>query len=182
MEYFLALGSNLEPKEAHLRQAYIALQALTDSHITLSPIYKSDAYQTEKFKSYLNSDFLNCVLAIHTQMEPHELLAHTQQIENSVGPRQKPVIMGEKVWLDRKIDIDLILCGNQRINTKELTIPHYDLQNRIFFIKPLLDIKPDIQIPKSKSIKELYDAFDENEKAKLVLYKTAADFLKQTSN
>ena len=64
----------------------------------------------------------------------------------------------------RTIDIDIVFFDNEKINTSKLKIPHYDWQNRDFFIKPLKEINCQaeefkiLDLPKTFKIK----LFDEN--------------------
>ena len=88
-------------------------------------------------------NYYNIVVCGSTLLSPFELLEKCQQIEDSMGRLRL-----EK-WGPRNIDLDILSYGNNIINTKELTIPHPELEKRSFVLLPLLEISPTWIHPKN---------------------------------
>jgi 2-amino-4-hydroxy-6-hydroxymethyldihydropteridine diphosphokinase len=79
--------------------------------------------------------YINCSVQCWTDLNPLEMLDTISEIETIVGRKRS----GKK-WESRIIDIDILLWGKQVIEQPRLTIPHYDLSNRDFFLIPLLEL------------------------------------------
>ncbi len=75
-------------------------------------------------------DYLNMVIEIDTDLRPHELLAHCQQVENK-HLRQRGVR-----WGPRTLDIDIITYGELVCADEKLTIPHPRAAERAFVLQP----------------------------------------------
>jgi len=134
---YLGLGSNLEPAR-HLRQA---LDGLTRF---LGPLEVSPAYHSLPFGGLDQAPYANLVAAADCLQPPRELLQALLQLEAQMGR----VRTGQR-WASRSIDIDILLYGDWVIAEPGLTIPHYDLGQRDFFLQPLLDLVPDLCHPQS---------------------------------
>ncbi|SUG49397.1 2-amino-4-hydroxy-6-hydroxymethyldihyropteridine pyrophosphokinase [Salmonella enterica subsp. arizonae] len=70
------------------------------------------------------------------------MLNHTQRIELQQGRIRKA-----ERWGPRTLDLDIMLFGDEVINTQRLTVPHYDMKNRGFMLWPLFEIAPDLIFP-----------------------------------
>ena len=127
---YLILGTNLGNRNKNLSNARLEINGLPQTRILKkSKIFKSPAYGPIK------QPFLfNLALEVETELLPLELLDHFQQIEKKLK-REKDSHMKP-----RTIDIDIVFFDNEKIETSRLKIPHYDWQNRDFFIKPLREI------------------------------------------
>jgi 2-amino-4-hydroxy-6-hydroxymethyldihydropteridine diphosphokinase len=101
----------------------------------------SKIYETEPWGFADQPAFLNQVVAGNTSLKPLELLGFTQSIEKGLG-RVKTFRNGPRV-----IDIDILLYGEQIVETESLTIPHPRLHERGFVLKPLADIAPKLRVP-----------------------------------
>ncbi|WON77890.1 2-amino-4-hydroxy-6-hydroxymethyldihydropteridine diphosphokinase [Serratia sp. UGAL515B_01] len=135
---YIALGSNL----AHpLQQVKAALGALEDipqsSLIICSPFYR-----TKPLGPQNQPDYLNAVVALDTQLTAEQLLDHTQAIERRQGRLRK-----DERWGPRTLDLDIMLYGNEFINTDRLIVPHYGLKEREFMLYPLADIAAGLVLP-----------------------------------
>ena len=135
---YLALGSNLGDREAHLRDAIARLEA-AEIHI----LRRSPVYETEPQDVADQGWFLNAVLEAETELFPMQLLSRTQQIERAMG-RQRVKVGGP-----RTIDIDILLYGNLVIRTPLLEVPHPRMTARRFVLEPLAAIAPDLRHPGS---------------------------------
>ena len=133
---YIGLGANLGEPETALREALLAMAALPDSLLAAT----SSFYRTAPIDSS-GPDYLNAVARLETGLEPLVLLAELQRIEQSHG-RQRPYRNAP-----RTLDLDLLLYGEQRIDSATLTVPHPRMHERAFVVRPLAEIAPDAQVP-----------------------------------
>lgn len=96
-------------------------------------------------------------MALETSLAPEELLNHTQRIELQQGRVRKA-----ERWGPRTLDLDIMLFGNEVINTERLTVPHYDMKNRGFMLWPLFEIAPGLVFPDGETLRQILHtrAFD----------------------
>lgn len=147
---YIGLGANLGEAEATLRRAVAAVGALADSRLGgLSSLYRSAPLGPAG-----QADYLNAVLRLDTTLPPHALLKALQDIENAHGR-----LRGER-WGPRTLDLDLLLYGNDRIATPDLSVPHPELGNRDFVVMPLLEIAPTATLPDGSRLDTLPKARD----------------------
>ena len=45
-------------------------------------------------------------------------------------------------WGPRTLDLDILFYDNEIIDTEDLHIPHIDMENRDFVLKPMVEIAP----------------------------------------
>lgn len=135
---YLGLGANLNAPREQLDKAVAALRALPKSQL----IAVSHHYASKPMGPQDQPDYVNAVAAIKTTLLPEQLLDLTQEIEIKHGRVRK-----NERWGARTLDIDILLFGQQIINTERLTVPHYGLTEREFVVYPLLEIAPDISLP-----------------------------------
>jgi 2-amino-4-hydroxy-6-hydroxymethyldihydropteridine diphosphokinase len=144
---YLSLGANLGEREANLRTATERLRELG----TVTAL--SSTYETEPLEIREQPWFLNCAVALQTELMPKQLLARIQSIEHELGRRR-----AQKKG-PRTIDIDILLFGNAVIETAELVVPHPALHERRFVLEPLAEIAPEVRHPVfKKTIREMRDA------------------------
>jgi 2-amino-4-hydroxy-6-hydroxymethyldihydropteridine diphosphokinase len=144
---YLSLGSNLGDRQANLRNATGRLLELGDV------LEVSSLYETEPVEFTEQPWFLNCAVAVRTELIPREFLAGILEIERSMG-RQRTQPKGPRI-----IDIDILLYGPAHLNTPTLTIPHPAMAERRFVLEPLAEIAPDAKVPLlKKTVCELLDA------------------------
>lgn len=125
---YLWLGSNLGHSQQYISQAvrYISLLGRLQH---LSPLYQSKALGWKK-----QNDYKNCVIALQTELSPHDLLRAVKKIEQKIG-RKRSYRRGP-----RTIDIDILLYDTLSIQHPTLTIPHRHFLHRPFVFIPLHDI------------------------------------------
>ncbi len=141
---YLALGSNIGNRQAHLVAALASLREVIDLQ-TISSIY-----ETEPVGYIEQPVFLNMVCSGETQLSAQELLKYIKALEISSG-RQPTFRNGP-----RTIDIDILLYDHLTIEQENLVIPHPRMTTRAFVLVPLAEIAPDILEPCSgKTIRDL---------------------------
>jgi 2-amino-4-hydroxy-6-hydroxymethyldihydropteridine diphosphokinase len=129
---YIGLGSNLGQREAYLSQSVRLLCRIPGVEV----VRCSNIYETEPVGFTEQPAFLNMVAAVQTTCSPQCLLAQMLEIEKRLG-RTRDVR-----WGPRTIDLDLLLYGDVRLQTEELTIPHPRMFERLFVLIPLLDVLP----------------------------------------
>ena len=135
---YLGLGANLNAPRTQLDNAVAALRALADCEF----IGVSHYYASKPMGPQDQPDYVNAVAALKTTLLPEQLLDLTQQIELEHGRVRKA-----QRWGPRTLDIDILLFGDQVINSERLIVPHYGLTEREFVVYPLLEIAPNITLP-----------------------------------
>jgi 2-amino-4-hydroxy-6-hydroxymethyldihydropteridine diphosphokinase len=135
---YASLGSNLGDRRQNL---YNALQSLARQGIFV--IAASSLYETEPQDVTDQPWFLNMAVACRTQLSPPEVLARFQQIERDLGR----VRIGAPPRGPRLIDLDILLFGEMKSESPELTLPHPRMLQRRFVLEPLLEIAPEITHP-----------------------------------
>ncbi len=153
---FLGLGSNIGDRAENLRRAAALLKK--SGNITVKK--SSSVYLTSPVGYFCQQDFLNAVLKIETLFFPEELLALINEIEDRLGRKRV-----EK-WGPRIIDIDILFYGDLIFKNEKLIIPHPCVCERLFVLKPLLDIDGEFVHPElNKSIREIFCDFIKTESA-----------------
>jgi 2-amino-4-hydroxy-6-hydroxymethyldihydropteridine diphosphokinase len=151
---YLALGSNVGIGDRQLNQAITLLQDKL-TRVRYAPYYSSKAVGFTD-----QPDFLNTVIKAETAMEPEELLAFTQEVEERIGRIRR------FRWGPREIDVDIIFYDDRIFTTPELTIPHPRFAERDFVLKPLCDLNPDLIDPIThKTVQELYSQLPESSRS-----------------
>ncbi|PVZ83344.1 2-amino-4-hydroxy-6-hydroxymethyldihydropteridine diphosphokinase [Serratia sp. S1B] len=150
---YIALGSNLAHPIEQINNALAALDNLPQTErILCSPLYR-----TKPLGPQNQPDFLNAVVALDTQLFAEQLLDHTQAIERDQGRVRK-----DERWGPRTLDLDIMLYGDQVINTERLTVPHYGLKQREFMLYPLADIAPNLVLPDGESLADCLKRIPKN--------------------
>lgn len=127
---FIALGSNLGDRRAHIEQALAELQQPGDIRVVIC----SRLHETAPVGGPPQGPFLNAAAELDTPLSPHDLLARMLQIEQLHG-RQRDVANGP-----RTLDLDLLLYHNQRIREPGLIVPHPRMAMREFVLAPWREI------------------------------------------
>lgn len=150
---YLSIGSNMGNKKAYLDFAVSSLKE--DKNIRVNKI--SSYITTEPYGYTEQDEFLNGCVEIETIYSPHGLLKVVNAIESSADRKR------EIHWGPRTLDIDIVLFENKIINDSKLTIPHIDMENRLFVLRPLAEIAPYAINPvTNKSVKYMYETLNKN--------------------
>jgi 2-amino-4-hydroxy-6-hydroxymethyldihydropteridine diphosphokinase len=134
---YIGLGSNLGDKKENLEQALKMLESADEVRITRV----SSLYQSEPWGIKDQDDFLNQVIEIETGLEALDLLHLLQTIEIDMGRRR------DAKWGPRNIDLDVLLYGDEVLQSEALQVPHAHMRERLFVLLPLQEINPDIVFP-----------------------------------
>jgi 2-amino-4-hydroxy-6-hydroxymethyldihydropteridine diphosphokinase len=132
---YVGLGSNLGDREANIKSAL----RLLVREVTVRAV--SSVYETEPWGYEDQPRFLNAACCVETAMPPSELLDLLKRIERQVG-RETTFRLGPRV-----IDLDILLYGQEVIETDGLVVPQRDLRERAFALVPLAEIAPQVFHP-----------------------------------
>jgi 2-amino-4-hydroxy-6-hydroxymethyldihydropteridine diphosphokinase len=133
---YLSLGSNVGDRAANLRAAIAVLPAAGVRVLQVSSIY-----ETQPVDFLDQAWFLNCVVEGETEWTPLQLLTALRGIETAMGSK-KAFAKGPRL-----IDIDILLYGDQTIDTPALSVPHPRMLARRFVLAPLAEIVPGLRHP-----------------------------------
>jgi len=156
MRTAVALGSNLGDRLENLRAARSATLGLPN---VKSPILSSAIYETEPVDCEPGANkFLNAVVQFDYEGDPASLLDELTRIEETLGrSRDHPKN------ISRTIDIDLLYCGDRKIEDERLRLPHPRLHLRKFVLQPLADIQPGLVLPgQTKTVSQLLEELKES--------------------
>lgn len=149
---YIGLGSNLSSPTSQLQNALDSITQLASTEVTqISSFYGSKPQGPQD-----QPDFVNAVCKISTQLSAFDLLSALQTIEKRQGRVKK------RHWGERVIDLDILLYGDEIIQTQQLTVPHSEMHLRDFVLIPLAEIAPNLVIPGKASIEALISELDES--------------------
>jgi len=151
----VALGSNLGDRLANLRAAR---GAIVDLGGVAPPILASAVYETEPVGCEPGAaKFMNAALEFEYEGDLHALLEKLIRIEELLGRERE-----HARDISRKIDIDLLYCGERKIDNGRLQLPHPRMHLRKFVLQPLADIRSDLVLPnQTQSVRDLLAEVDE---------------------
>lgn len=158
MRVYIGLGSNLDGPSERLTRAVESLHGIPATSVAdVSSFYHSKPVGPQD-----QPDFVNAVAALDTKLDAHELLGHLQSIENSQDRDRN----GER-WGPRTLDLDILLYGDQCIDTDDLKVPHPEMHRRGFVLLPLDEIAPQLAIPGIGSVADLLSRADTTDLQKI---------------
>lgn len=150
---FIGLGSNLDTPHQQVLKAFSKLKALPKCEwICASSLYATPPWGIED-----QPPFINAVVKMRTQLEPHTLLEALLAIEREQG-RIRDIRFGPRI-----IDCDILLYANQQISSETLSVPHPYLTERAFVVVPLYEIAPTLLLPCDQPLAAVAEKF-KNEK------------------
>ena len=138
---YIGLGSNLGDSVQILKEAVVKLA-------TLGQVRVSQLYQSPPMGPQDQPHYVNAVVELVTDLAPLALLDHLQQFEQDAGRVRL------RQWGERTLDLDLLLYGQEQIQTERLTVPHVGIFERDFVLIPLLNLDAEMHI-QQQSLKQL---------------------------
>lgn len=126
---FLALGSNLGDRRAHLRRAVDAMP-----HVDAV----SNVYETDPVGGPRQGAYLNAVVRLDTSLDARGLLLLCQELETSAGR------VRSEHWGPRTLDVDVLWVDGETVDEPDLIVPHPRMFERAFVMVPLRDVGPDV--------------------------------------
>ncbi len=143
---YIAMGSNMGDKEQYVEQAVAAMKA----HPEMIVKKVSTLLVTKPYGGVEQDDFLNGAMEIETLLNPEELLEALHAIENAADRKRT------LRWGPRTLDLDILFYDKLVYESDTLMIPHVDMENRDFVLKPMAEIAPYLMHPVSgKTMKKL---------------------------
>jgi 2-amino-4-hydroxy-6-hydroxymethyldihydropteridine diphosphokinase len=128
---FIALGSNLGDRDRYLRDAIETLRGF--GLTAVSPVY-----ETAPVGGPEQGPYLNLVVELATDAEPHELLELCQRLEDEAGR------VRDERWGPRTLDADVLWIDGVTVDQPDLVVPHPRMWERRFVLAPLRDLAPDL--------------------------------------
>lgn len=128
---YVALGSNLGDRAAHLAHARARLAALPGTRV----IAASAVEETEPLGPVRQGPYLNQMVLLETSLSPHDLLERCRVIETERGRERR------ERWGPRTLDLDIVRYGDQQVQQPDLTIPHPELPNRDFWQREIAELE-----------------------------------------
>lgn len=129
---YIGLGSNIGDSNSYFDQAISLLKE--DNRINV--LRESSRIITKPFGDVIQDDFLNSAIEISTFLKPQQLLSILQEIELKLQ-RVRTI-----KWGPRTIDLDILYFENEKIYEDNLIVPHYQIQEREFVLKSLVELAP----------------------------------------
>jgi 2-amino-4-hydroxy-6-hydroxymethyldihydropteridine diphosphokinase len=156
MRTAVALGSNIGDRLANLHAARRFILGLAG---VKGPVLSSAIYETEPVDCEPGAaKFLNAAVEFEYAGDPAHLLEQLIQIEEILGRKRN-----HPHNVSRTIDIDLLYCGDRRINNERLQLPHPRLHLREFVLRPLADIRPELVLSgEEKTVSDLLAEFEQS--------------------
>jgi 2-amino-4-hydroxy-6-hydroxymethyldihydropteridine diphosphokinase len=143
---FVGLGANLGDREATLRAA---LDALGDE-VGIEVVAVSTLRETEPVGVGEQPLYLNGAAELETTRTAPELLDRLLAVERRFGRVRSAGEHGP-----RKVDLDLLLFGDEVIDEPGLTVPHPRLHERRFVLEPLAELAPGLVVPGRGDVESL---------------------------
>jgi 2-amino-4-hydroxy-6-hydroxymethyldihydropteridine diphosphokinase len=134
---YIGLGSNLGDRLANLSAALTSLAGTCGVRVA----GVSSAYESEPWGGVEQPAYANAVAALDVEIEAAALLTVCKRIESELGRT------GGVTYGPRPIDLDILLFGDERIETPDLCVPHPRMLERDFVVTPLLEIAAGIVLP-----------------------------------
>lgn len=149
---WIGLGGNLGDSAGRLEAALDALAGLPDTRL----LRRSRLYRSPPWGIVEQPPFVNAVAEVETALSADELLAALLEIERRAGRTRDPA----RRWGPRELDLDVLLYGDQRIETSGLSVPHPCLGERAFVLVPMAELAPDLMVPGRGRVADLLAAVD----------------------
>jgi len=132
-----------------MQRAFAELDVLPRTRL----LARSHLYKSRPLGPQDQPDYLNAVAMLSTELTPLELLQALRGLEEDHGRRRNQ----ESRWGARSLDLDILIYGDMRLVTSELTLPHPQMHVRSFVLYPLAELAPNLMIPGHGRVLDLRD-------------------------
>lgn len=149
---WVGLGGNLGNVEVTLNEALLVLDGLPQTSVRA----QSSFYRSPPWGRSDQPAFINAAVELQTRLAPQVLLDYLLEIETRFGRVRKP----EDKWGPRKLDLDLLVYGDEQLNQPGMHVPHPRLSERAFVLVPMNEIAPKLDIPGHGVVRDLLAALD----------------------
>ena len=150
-QVYLSVGSNLGDRAAFIKQGIDQLE----EHLLIQVQKVADTVETEGYGFTDQPKFLNTAVKARTLLTPRELLDQLKLIEDSAGRTR------EVRWGPRTLDLDIVFYDKLIYEDDRLILPHVDMENRYFVLKPLSQLAPNFRHPiLGKTVMQMLEALD----------------------
>jgi 2-amino-4-hydroxy-6-hydroxymethyldihydropteridine diphosphokinase len=129
---YISFGSNIGDRKRAIAEAFDMIEKKG-----IKILNKSNLIETEPYGYTDQPSFMNGALEVETELNCRELLVTLLSIEKELGR------VREFKWGPRIIDLDIVFFNDEIYDEEDLKVPHPDMQNREFVLKPLNDICPE---------------------------------------
>ena len=143
---YVGIGSNLDERAGQVHRAFAALRELPQTRLVLT----SSLYGSKPLGPAAQPDFVNAVAGLLTQLAASAFFSALRALEAGLG-REPPRVR----WGPRRIDLDLLVFGAERLDGPELTLPHPGIVQRNFVLYPLSEVAPGLEVPGCGRVAEL---------------------------
>ena len=137
---YIGLGGNLGDRKSNIDSA---LKMLAEAEgVELTRV--SDIIETAALTKNEQPKYLNAVAEIKTALSAEDLYKRIVDIENSLGRER------QEKWSSRTIDLDILIFGQDVVNSPDLIIPHPQMHLRSFVLKGLCQLNDELVHPVMK--------------------------------
>lgn len=151
---YVGLGSNLDQPAAQIAKALTGLAILPATQL----LRQSSLYRSPPWGYPDQPDFINAVAELETQLDTVELLAEMLALEQRLGRRRD----GPR-WGPRLIDLDLLVHGDQELETETVQVPHPRIAERAFVLMPLAELAPNLDLAGMGRVSQLLERLPESD-------------------
>ena len=137
---YIGLGSNIGDRQNYIDNSLNMIAAAENVELCRS----SDTIETVALSSTEQPKFLNAVAEVKTTLSAADLHEILCNIETKLGRIRR----GQ--WWPRTIDLDLLLFGDEILESPELIIPHEQMHLRSFVLKGLCQLNGRLSHPVMK--------------------------------
>ncbi len=145
MYCYIGLGSNLDAPQQQVVRALEELATVPETRL----LAHSSLYRSAPMGPADQPDYINAVALLETTLEAHSLLDKLQALE------QLHQRVRLERWGPRTLDLDLLLYGDEQIQSPRLSVPHPGMAERNFVLWPLNEISPELHLPDGRSLAAL---------------------------
>lgn len=149
---WVGMGGNLGDVQATFNEALMALDGLPQTSIRTQSAY----YRSPPWGRTDQPAFINAAVELQTRLAARVLLDYLLEIETRFGRVRRP----DDKWGPRKLDLDLLVFGDEQLNQPGMHVPHPRLPERAFVLVPMNEIAPRLDIPGLGVVRDLLAAID----------------------